>query len=151
MTTPFHTEEDMDPNELLKLLNLNAKPTRPPDATSPIAPAGFTPHDAPGSTNPTALEVDEWGLRRGRDLVAESERLRASGTDEFAAAGLDVDEYASGTDTPGYHCPHCQAVLDRVTPLIAFGPGWHWQLNHNWLAERLNKARLYDREHPDPV
>jgi hypothetical protein len=67
--------------------------------------------------------------------------------DAIAAAGLDIDEYTFGTETPGYHCPHCQAVLDRVTPLIAFGPGWHWQLNFQWLAERLNKARLYDRDH----
>ena len=71
--------------------------------------------------------------------------------DAIAAAGLDVDEYACVQETPDYHCPHCQAVLDRVTPLIAFGPGWHWQLNFEWLAERLNKARLYDRQHPQPV
>ena len=25
------------------------------------------------------------------------------------------------------------------------GPGWHWQLSHDWLAERLHKARLYDQ------
>jgi len=30
--------------------------------------------------------VDAWGLRRGRDRVAESDRLRQSGTDEYAAA-----------------------------------------------------------------
>jgi uncharacterized protein with von Willebrand factor type A (vWA) domain len=38
------------------------------------------------ATNPTALVLDEWALRRGRDLVAESERLKKVGTDEFAAA-----------------------------------------------------------------
>ena len=36
--------------------------------------------------------MDEWGLRRGRDLVAESERLQKVGTDEFAAA----DFFAAG-------------------------------------------------------
>ena len=72
----------MDPHDLLKLLDLNAKP--PPSAVvTTIAAAESTPSAA---TNPTALRVDEWGLRRGRDLVAESERLRKAGTDEFAAA-----------------------------------------------------------------
>ena len=71
----------MDPHELLKLLDLNAKP--PPAEES----ANSTQESqASASSNPTALAVDEWGLRRGRDLVAESERLRKSGTDEFAAA-----------------------------------------------------------------
>ncbi len=69
--------------------------------------------------------------------------------DAIAAAGLDIEQYTFGPATPAYRCPHCGAVLDRVTPLVAFGPGWHWGLNHPWLAERLSKARLYDAEHPN--
>ena len=72
----------MDPNELLKLLDLKAKPP-PADALS--GPAA-SPESSAVLQSPTALEVDEWELRRGRDLVAESERLRKSGTDAFAAA-----------------------------------------------------------------
>ena len=30
----------MDPNELLKMLDLNAKPARPPDALTPITNSG---------------------------------------------------------------------------------------------------------------
>lgn len=71
--------------------------------------------------------------------------------DAVTAAGLDIDEYLLGQDTLTYRCPHCQAVLDRITPLIAFGPGWHWQLHHDWLADRLRKAHLYDQEHPAEV
>lgn len=67
-----------------------------------------------------------------------------------AAARLDLDEYTFGPATPAYRCPHCGAVLDRVTPLVAFGPGWHWALNHAWLAGRLRRAELYDAEHPRP-
>jgi hypothetical protein len=70
--------------------------------------------------------------------------------DAIAAAGLDVDQYTFDARTPSYRCPHCQAVLDRVTPLIALGPGWNWQINHDWIAERLEKARLYDRDHGRP-
>jgi hypothetical protein len=84
----------MDPNELLKLLNLNAKSDRPPEGPSPLTSSEPTPYNAAGSTSPTALEVDEWGLRRGRDLIAESERLRKVGTDEFAAADFFLGRQA---------------------------------------------------------
>jgi hypothetical protein len=42
--------------------------------------------------------------------------------DAITAAGLDVDEYAFDARTPGYRFPHCGAVLDRTTPLVASGP-----------------------------
>ena len=76
----------MDPNELLKLLDLSAKPARPPDGAVPQGVADATASEPTVPRSPTALQIDEWGLRRGRDLVAESERLRKVGTDEFAAA-----------------------------------------------------------------
>ena len=128
----------MDPNELLKLLDLKAKP--PPDASSPLAASERTSPHPPGSANPTALEVDEWGLRRGRDLVAESERLQKLGTDAFAAA----DFFAAGfepeprlsegcvdpkrhqflaqlLDTPEYRSLHTDTQLDDVAAAIAAG------------------------------
>ena len=69
--------------------------------------------------------------------------------DAVTAAGSDVDRYAFGCEAPSYSCPQCGAVLDRVTPVVAFGPGWHWQLNHDWLADRLRKATLYDHQHEE--
>jgi uncharacterized protein with von Willebrand factor type A (vWA) domain len=130
----------MDPNELLKLLNLNARPAPAPDTLSPITSAETTPHHGTGSTNPTALEVDEWGLRRGRDLVAESERLKQTGTDEFAAAdffsaAFDPDPrlrdgcsdarrhqfLAQMLDTPEYHALHADTRLDDTAAAIAAG------------------------------
>src|SRR5947208_2114117 len=76
----------MNHDDLLTLLDL-------PGAGAPV-PAGDTPLvGAPadrGRTTAahslTALAVDEWGLRCGRDLIAESDRLRSAGTDEHAAA-----------------------------------------------------------------
>ena len=62
----------MDPNELLKLLDLSAKLARPPDTPAPRAGADAPPPGSAGPKSPTALEIDAWGLRRGRDLVAES-------------------------------------------------------------------------------
>ena len=126
----------MDPNELLKLLDLKAKP---PPADAPTGPAA-SPDSLALSKSPTALEVDAWGLRRGRDLLAESERLRKSCTDEFAAA----DFFAAGfepeakltegcvdprrhqfirqlIETPEYHALHADTRLDDTAAAIAAG------------------------------
>jgi N-acetylmuramoyl-L-alanine amidase len=124
----------MDSQDLLKLLDLNSKPpTSPDDSTfGSLEPA--TP--APGG--PTALHVDEWGLRRGRDLVAESERLRSFGTDELTAsdfftAAFDPDptlmESCSDLrrhqfltqllDTPEYRALHALTRLDDTASSIA--------------------------------
>ena len=74
----------MDADELLKLLDLNARPAPPPDEFTPPIPA--TPVPPIEEASPTALSLDEWGLRRGRNLIDESERLRKVNTDAFAAA-----------------------------------------------------------------
>jgi uncharacterized protein with von Willebrand factor type A (vWA) domain len=126
----------MDPNELLKLLDLKAKP---PPVDTPSVPSASA--DSPKeSKSPTALEVDAWGLRRGRDLLAESERLRKACTDEFAAA----DFFAAGfepepkltegcvdprrhqflaqlLDTPEYRALHADTRLDDTAAAIAAG------------------------------
>jgi uncharacterized protein with von Willebrand factor type A (vWA) domain len=159
VTHTFHTEEDMDPNELLKLLNLSAKPTPPPESTLPLASSETTSPHPIGSTNPTALEMDEWGLRRGRDLVAESERLRKSGIDEFAAAdffGAAFDPEPRLTDgcvdsrrhqfltqmldTPEYHALHADTQLDDTAAAIAAG---HF-------AEQFARLQKEDTNKPTP-
>ncbi len=128
----------MDPNELLMMLDLDGKPARPPDASAPRV--SEAPSDAVRLPGPTALVLDEWGLRRGRDLVAESERLRKCGTDEFAAADFfaaafdpDPKLTASCVDarrhqfltqmlhTPEYHALHTATELDDTAAGIAAG------------------------------
>lgn len=71
----------MNSKDLISLLDLDGVSPGPPGDASVI-------HETRKLLNlsPTALELDAWGLRRGRDLVAESDRLRQSGTDEFVAA-----------------------------------------------------------------
>ena len=123
----------MDPKDLLTLLDLDGKPPDPPaaggvgDATPPTTAA-----------SPTALDIDAWGLRRGRDLVAESERLVRAGTDAFAAAdffaaGFDPDPRLVGAcadprrhqflaqllDTPEYRALHAATRLDDTAAAIA--------------------------------
>ena len=118
----------MNPKDLLTMLDLEGKP---PD---PVTPAEVT--STPVS--PTALEVDAWGLRRGRDLLQESERLAKSGTDawavaDFFTAAFDpdprlVDQCSDPRrqqflvqllDTPDYHALHTATRLDETAASIA--------------------------------
>ncbi|MFO0799669.1 MAG: hypothetical protein U0804_19535 [Gemmataceae bacterium] len=127
----------MDPNDLLDLLDLGGQPPVTPTPTGVvIAPAGDPA--PPADAGPTALEVDAWGLRRGRDLVAESPRLRAAGTGEHAAAdffcaAFDPDPrlragcadprrhrfLAQLLDTPEYRALHADTRLDDTAAGIA--------------------------------
>jgi hypothetical protein len=69
--------------------------------------------------------------------------------DALTAAGIDVDQYDFGKSRHKYRCPHCRAELELVVPVISLGgPGWHWQIQHQWLSAVLEKARAHDREHP---
>jgi transposase len=123
----------MDPKDLLKMLNLDGEPPDAPtdSGVATAAPAGPAP---PADASPTALAVDAWGLGRGRDLVAESDRLKEASTDPFAAAdffaaAFDPDPrlvescadrrrhqfVAQLLDTPEYHAPHASGdvVMDN--------------------------------------
>ena len=72
----------MTQDDLLKMLDLAG--TKPdPAGPMSIMPAVAKPADEGGLT---AFRLDEWGLRRGRDLVAESERLRRLATDCLGSA-----------------------------------------------------------------
>jgi hypothetical protein len=66
--------------------------------------------------------------------------------DAITAAGIDIDQYDATKSKDQYRCPDCQAELELVVPFIAFGPGWHWQIRHEWLTAMLAKAWAYDRD-----
>jgi uncharacterized protein with von Willebrand factor type A (vWA) domain len=119
------------------MLDLGARPARPPDDTPPVVAAGRAA-EPPPEASPTALAVDAWGLRRGRDLVAESERMRKCGTDEFAAAdfltaAFDPDPSLLDScadparhrflsqllETPEYRALHADTRLDDTAAAIA--------------------------------
>ncbi len=126
----------MDPKELLKLLDLDGNPPDPPADPGILAPApaGASKVDL----SPTALDIDAWGLRRGRDLAAESDRLKAAGVGDYAAAdffwaAFDPDPrmlagcvdprrhrfLARLFDTPGYRSLHAATRLDDTAAGIA--------------------------------
>ncbi|MFO0802720.1 MAG: hypothetical protein U0791_06300 [Gemmataceae bacterium] len=125
----------MNPNDLLKLLDLGGQEAAPPRDCVEIERSEAP---APVSRHPTALEIDEWGLRRGRDLLAESERLRQVGTNAFAsadffAAAFDPDPrvrescvdsrrrefLAQLLGTPEYRELHAATRLDDTASEIA--------------------------------
>lgn len=126
----------MDPKELLDMLDLGGKPPRPPDEPAP--PARGREDKTPEYASPTALDVDDWGLRRGRDLVGESDRLQRAGTDDFTAADFftatfDPDprlleactdplrrQYIEQLlDTPDFRALHAATQLDDTAAAIA--------------------------------
>ena len=126
----------MEPKDLLTMLDLEGKPPDTPTESCVVtADAGGGP---PPDASPTALDVDAWGLRRGRELVAESERLQKAGTDPFAAAdfftcAFDPDPKLTSScadrrrhrfvaqllDTPEYHALHASTRLDDTAAGIA--------------------------------
>src|SRR3954471_6445787 len=90
----------MDQDELLRMLDLDGiEPDLPPadaPAADPLAAHAAAGGMPSGATNLNALEVDEWGLRRGRDLLHEHDSLEARNLDEhamadFHAAAFDLD------------------------------------------------------------
>ena len=97
----------MDPGELLKLLDLN--PSRAGPTTGPAL--SLSGPDVPSTpASPTALKIDEWGLRRGRNLLAESERLQGFGLDGFAVA----DCHAAAFDPEPRLAADCQDPARRA-------------------------------------
>src|SRR5262245_47566053 len=127
----------MIPDDLLKLHHPGGKFTAPPNVTDAVVPnSPAEPTSDPAS--PTALAVDEWGLRRGRDLLAESERLRKLDLSEHAAADFHAAAFDSDPrlldscadarrheflaqllDTPEYHSQHAVTRLDDTAAGIA--------------------------------
>jgi hypothetical protein len=122
----------MDPDDLLRMLDLDGKPPDTPRDSGVVAPSPAAPTPPAAEASPTALEVDAWGLRRGRDLIAESDRLRKAGTDEFAAADRTPRVVSSRWSRPHDHnisvstslsSPFCtRSALDR--PIRAKNQSW---------------------------
>jgi uncharacterized protein with von Willebrand factor type A (vWA) domain len=92
----------MDSDELLSLLDLSGKDA----GTSPSLDVVSRESAAVPtvSVGPTALDVDDWTLRRGQELLGESERFRGLGLDAAAAA----DFFAAGFEPEPRLLPACR-------------------------------------------
>ena len=75
----------MNQDELLKLLDLkNQDPT--PTHPAPFEIMAGAPLRPEPSAHATVFPMDEWSLRRGSDLLEESDRLTKLNLDPFAIA-----------------------------------------------------------------
>src|SRR4051812_24130971 len=128
----------MDRDELLRMLDLDGAGPDPPPAEAGAAADPLAPAPPPVPTNENALELDEWGLRRGRDLLEEHPDFGHRGLGEydladFHAAAFDMDPRllpgcADRTQhefleqllgTPEYHALHQSTMLDEAAPANA--------------------------------
>jgi len=130
----------MNRDDLLKLLDLNGKPAPPSKDDTELS---ITPTEVPSPTNssptsPTVLELDDWGMRRGVEVLRESERLQTLGLDESAIADffgaafepephlhescvdqLRHDFVRQLLETPEYNALHTSTLLNQAASAIA--------------------------------
>lgn len=126
----------MNKDELLKLLDLSGKDVASePKDSSALVPAESP---APASVNPTALELDEWALRKGRELLAENERLQELDLAEHAVADFRAAAFepeprllpdcsdplrrqfmAQLLETPDYRSLHTTTMLNEPAAALA--------------------------------
>jgi uncharacterized protein with von Willebrand factor type A (vWA) domain len=128
----------VNPDDLLRMLDLSGKEATPSDEAGPGL--DITPDTPPPSSpaSPTALELDGWALRLGRELLDESERLQSLDLGEHAVADFHalafepeprIVEHCDDRqrhqfvgqllETPGYRALHSSTTLDGVASSIA--------------------------------
>ncbi len=73
----------MNKDDLLRLLDLHGKDTK--DESTSLAITAVDQLDR-NEFSPTALKLDDWAVRRGIDLLAESPRLQRTKLDPLAIA-----------------------------------------------------------------
>src|SRR5437763_3858450 len=74
----------MGRDDLLTMLDLGGKEPERPAGVQPISTHTLDPPAE--SASPTALDLDGWALRRGREIRQESERIRPLDLDDHAVA-----------------------------------------------------------------
>ena len=123
------------PDDLLALLDLDGPDGSKDNAAGTVLDA---PPASPALCSTTALVLDAWGLRLGRELLADSDRLRRLGLGEYAAADflaaaflpdpeLAPDcadpprrEFLAGLfDTPAYRALHAGTALCEPAAAVA--------------------------------
>src|SRR5262245_61013266 len=125
-----------DPDDLLRMLDLGGSD----GGDRPAANLAITAGDPkpPVHTSPTVLDLDDWALRKGREVLADSERMQAlklsehEAADFFASAFLPDPQLLEGCqdrrrhefiaqmfETPEYRSLHATTMLQEVASSIA--------------------------------
>jgi len=125
----------MNRDELMKMLDLGGVDAERAEGVVSVTPGRPPPGVRFG---PTALELDDWSLRKGRELLAESDRLRSMGTNEHAVADFHAAAFlpdpvlmpgcddslrhaflSSLLETPEYHALHASTALCEASSAVA--------------------------------
>jgi uncharacterized protein with von Willebrand factor type A (vWA) domain len=128
----------MDRNDLLRMLDLKGKETNADEDDQGLSITSTEPTTPTVPASPSALKLDAWGLRRGEEFLAETEKLRAlelnahEAADFFASAfepspmleTVCVDPrrrefLAQLLETPDYHALHTTTMLNAAASEIA--------------------------------
>jgi uncharacterized protein with von Willebrand factor type A (vWA) domain len=158
----------MDSDELLSLLDLSGKDA---GASSALEVRNEISAGPAASAGPTALDVDDWTLRRGQELLDESERFRGLGFDAAAAA----DFFAAGfepeprllpacrdaarhaflrqmLETPEYRALHTATALnDSAAEIAAVAFGEQFAAFRKEAGDGTRAARSADSKDPDEM
>ena len=128
----------MNREELLEMLDLAGEGVPVPETGPEIPTIGAARPEGGKPASPTALRMDDWALRRGRDLLGECERLRDLGLGEHAVAdfhgcafepdpqlGVDCvdparrDFIQTLLETPDYRALHETTLLNAAASAMA--------------------------------
>src|SRR5262245_46668313 len=124
-------------DDLLKLLDLDGKEATPAEAEE-LAITSTTDLKPRRPASPTALELDDWAVRRGREVLHDSERLRGLALDahavaDFHGAAFEPDPQLTEAcvdpqrhafvqqllETPEYQSLHTSTMLNEAASAIA--------------------------------
>ena len=84
----------MSKEDLLRMLDLVGRDATPQAGTELSITPGEAQEEKPGvPPSPTVLDLDEWGMRRGREVLADSERLQGLELEEEAIADFHGAAY----------------------------------------------------------
>ena len=136
----YEEDESVNREDLLRMLDLTGKDAASEESTDfPIKEAKTKPNAPSGAHfSPTALDLDEWALRKGRDVLEESERLRGLDLDEHAVADFHASAFLPDPQlleecadsrrrefleqffqTPEYQSLHATTMLKETASVIA--------------------------------
>lgn len=126
----------MNRDELLNMLDLAGKEELPFAEKETLQPA--TSQQSTLNASPTALKLDQWALRRGRQLLQESEHLQKLPLDgdaiaDFHGVAFEPDPLLQDScvdpqrreflaqllDTPDYHSLHLSTMLNPLASTLA--------------------------------
>jgi uncharacterized protein with von Willebrand factor type A (vWA) domain len=125
-------------DDLLKMLDLAGKEAVPAEGATDLAITPTTPTPPSAAASPTALVLDSWGLRKGEELLASNDRIKALKLESHEAADFHAAAFepcpqlhercadprrleflTQMLQTPDYRALHERTLLNETASEIA--------------------------------